>query len=162
MTEYDLHEVYSRFRPFVYNLAKRLSRDRDAAEDITQEVVLALWLQPSRFDPTRGSMRAWLGTVTHHTAVAWIRRQVANRRRENNQPAPDAIDDVEDTVLSRLAAARARIAMAALPARQREAVELAYGDGLTYREVARRTGVPEGTAKSRLRRALGTMAVAIA
>ena len=162
LTDRDLGDLYDRFAPYVYALAKKVSRDRDGAEDITQEVFILLWQRIERFDPERGSMRAWIGTLTHHTAVAWVRKQVAARRRENAQEAPGAVDDVETTVLSRLAAARTRAAMALLPSSQRQAVELAYVDGLTYREVAKHAGVPEGTAKTRLRRALANMAVALA
>jgi RNA polymerase sigma-70 factor (ECF subfamily) len=162
-----LAELHRRFAPFVYAIASRISRDRTTAEDVTQEVFLRVWQQSDRFDPERGSMRAWLGTLTHHAAVAWIRRQVAAHRREElhadatHAEADDRGDVVERTVLARLSAARVRRALAALPPAQREAIELAYGDGLTYRDVAAETGVPEGTAKSRLRRALASMAITL-
>lgn len=151
-------EIYDRFSPFVHALARRVSRDRYAADDVVQEVFLALWQRPGRFDPERGSLRAWLGTVTHRASVAWVRKQVANRRRENNQAITSVVNDVEDTALRRVSLGRARELIAALPFLQRQAVELAYFENLTYREVAGRTGVPEGTAKSRLRRALRSIA----
>jgi RNA polymerase sigma-70 factor (ECF subfamily) len=139
----------------VYNLARRVSRDGAGAEDVTQEVFLQLWKEPNRFDPDLGSLRAWLGTVTHRTAVAWVRRQVAARRREERAATVAVVDDVESTAVVRVLAARARAAIATLPHPQRRVIELAYLHGLTFRQVAEHLGLPEGTAKSRLR--LGLM-----
>ena len=156
-----LAELYDRFAPFVYGLAKRVSRDKHAAEDVTQEVFLGVWQSPGRFDPNKGSMRAWLAAITHHTAVGWVRRQVSIRRRESCDGLPTTADDVEETALRLVIADRARRVVAALPEAKRRAVELAYFDSLTYRQVARRTGVPEGTAKSRLRGALQSIARAL-
>lgn len=150
--EGDLADIYTRFRPFVYNLAKRVSRDKAGAEDVTQEVFLQLWKDPGRFDPDLGSMRAWLGTLTHRTAVSWVRHQVAARRREERAaPTATTTDDVADVALRHVLAERLRAALANLPHPQRRAVELAYLHGLTFRQVADRLGIPEGTAKSRLR-----------
>ena len=151
---YEMAEVYERFRPFVYNLARRVSRDRAGAEDVTQEVFLQLWKDPGRYNPDLGSMRAWLGTLTHRTAVAWVRRQVATRRREERAAAtaaPPPNHDVADAALRRVLADRLRAAIAGLPHPQRRVVELAYLHGFTFRQVAEHLGLPEGTAKSRLR-----------
>jgi RNA polymerase sigma-70 factor (ECF subfamily) len=152
----DVTDVYARFRPFVYNLARRVSRDRAGAEDVTQEVFLQLWKDPQRFDPDAGSMRAWLGTLTHRTAVAWVRQHVAARGREERVAAHADISDadVEAIALRHVLADRVRSAVAALPHPQRRVVELAYLHGLTFRQVADHLGLPEGTAKSRLRLAL--------
>lgn len=149
----DVGETYARFRPFVYNLARRISRDRAGAEDVTQEVFLQLWKDPGRFDADLGSMRAWLGTLTHRTAVAWVRQQVAARRRDEKAalPATTSATEVETTALRHVVAERVRAAVAALPHPQRRVVELAYLHGLTFRQVAEHLGLPEGTAKSRLR-----------
>ena len=156
-------ELYDRFSPFVYRLASKVNRDRTAAEDVTQEVFLQLWEQPGRFDPDRGSLRAWLGTVTHRAAVASVRRQVASCQRERRAAPLIARDStgVEELALSRIIATKARAAIAALPHPQRRAVELAYLHGLTFRQVAERLGIPEGTAKSRLRLAFRALAPAL-
>ncbi|MBA3654894.1 MAG: sigma-70 family RNA polymerase sigma factor [Actinobacteria bacterium] len=152
-----LAELYDRFAPFVYALAQRVSRDRHGAEDVTQEVFLGLWQKPGRFDPDLGSLRAWLGTLTHRTAVTWVRRQVAAHRRENGASSVSTADDVADIALSNVTADQTREVVAGLPESQREVVELAYFDHMTYRQVAKQIGVPEGTAKSRLRRALQSL-----
>ncbi len=144
-------------------MANRVNRDRTAAEDVTQEVFLQLWEQPGRFDPDRGSLSAWLGTVTHRAAVASVRRQVASCQRERRAAslANSFGVPVEDVALSRVIAGKARAAVAALPNPQRRVVELAYLHGLTFRQVAERLGIPEGTAKSRLRLALRAIAPAL-
>jgi RNA polymerase sigma-70 factor (ECF subfamily) len=146
-----LAELYDHYGTFVYGLATRVSRDTYAAEDVTQEVFLRVWQRPELFDPERGSMRAWLATLAHARAVAWVRRQVANRRRESRARPVGADASVEETAMAAIMAERARAAVAALPAGQRRAIELAYFGGLSYRQVASAVGVPEGTAKSRMR-----------
>ena len=102
--------------------------------------------------PTRGSLRTWLGTLAHRRAVDHVRREEAKRRtamREASRPA--VAPDVEEMALALVTAERVRAALATLPDEQRDAIELAYFGGRTYREVAEVLGIPEGTARSRLR-----------
>ncbi len=157
--ESALADAYRQFSSFVFGLALRVIGDRGAAEDITQDVFVGLWTQPDRFDPTRGSLRAYLGTLTHRRAVDLIRREEARRRREartsQDTPIGPAVDDV---ALVGHTAEVIRTAVASLPEPQRRAVELAYFEGHTYRQVAAVLDIPEGTAKSRLRLALARIA----
>ena len=155
-----LTDVYDHFVRSVFGLAARVSCDRHAAEDITQEVFIKVWNEPEGFDPARGSMRTWLAMLAHSGAVTWVRRSEAERRRERRgaESAPVTSGGVEEAVESVIVSERARVALAALPAEQRRTIELAYLKGLTYREVAERLGIPEGTAKSRIRLGLGRMA----
>ena len=103
-----------------------------------QEVFLDVWQKPGVFDPARGSLRAFLGTLTHHAAVGWVRRQAAAHRREHAAaPLATTVDDVEETAIARIAAMKTRAALAVLPLAQRRAVVLAYFYGLTYRQVRR-------------------------
>ncbi len=157
--ESALADVYRQFSSFVFSLALRVIGDRSAAEDITQDVFVGLWNQPDRFDPNRGSLRSYLGTLTHRRAVDLIRREEARRRREtktSHEPVVTAA--VDDLALVGLTADAVRAAVASLPGPQRRAVELAYFEGHTYRQVADTLGIPEGTAKSRLRLALARIA----
>lgn len=154
-----LAELYDTYSSLVYGLAFRVTGDRTAAEDITQEVFVGFWELPNRFDADRGTLRAFLGTLTHRRSVDYVRREEARKRRENRtQSEPRATFGVDETALGHLTADTVRKAVAQLPEAQREAMELAYFGGHSYREVASILGIPEGTAKSRLR--LGLQRVA--
>lgn len=160
--ESALGELYDQQAGFVYGLALRVIGDKTAAEDVTQEVFLTIWRQPDRFDSERGTIRAFLGTLTHRRAVDHIRREEARRRRETKttfEPLPSA--SVDEHVIDAFTNDRVRAVVAELPTAQREALELAYFHGHTYRQVADLLGIPEGTAKSRLRLALQRIAEAL-
>ncbi len=160
--ETALGELYDQHAGFVYGLALRVIGDKVAAEDVTQEVFVTFWQQPDRFDHQRGSMRAYLGTLTHRRSVDHIRREEARRRREtktSHDPVP--LPAVDEGVMEAVTNERLRAAVAALPDAQRQALELAYFHGHTYRQVAEILGIPEGTAKSRLRLALQRIAEAL-
>jgi RNA polymerase sigma-70 factor (ECF subfamily) len=157
--ERALAEIYDQHSSFVFGLALRVVRDTAAAEDIAQDVFVGLWERPDRFDLDRGSMRAYLGTLTHRRSVDLIRREEARRRREDKTAAEPVVGRrVDDDALAGVASVEVRNAVASLPPPQREAVELAYFRGHTYRQVAVALGIPEGTAKSRLRLALARVA----
>ncbi|HWD42235.1 MAG TPA: sigma-70 family RNA polymerase sigma factor [Actinomycetota bacterium] len=148
--EAALGELYDELSPLVYGLAVRVTRDWAAAEDITQDVFLRVWRDPRAFDPARGTWGAWLGTMTHRRAVDWVRRSAARQRRAADAAPPVAAPDPEETAVAGSVAKSVQAAIDDLPATQREAIRLAYFDGLTYRQVAETLGIPEGTAKSRL------------
>ena len=152
-----LAEVYRRHSPLVFGLARRVTGDDALAEDVVQEVFVHLWRQPERFDPSRGTLRSWLGVLTHRRSVDLLRsesrRSRVDGRCEAISPAPDA----DDALTAEWIGGRVREAIDRLPPGQREAVLLAYFGGRTYRQVAAELQIPEGTAKSRLRLALGKL-----
>jgi len=157
-----LADIYDQFSSFVYGLAMRVIGDTRAAEDVSQEVFIGIWERPSVFDPDRGSLRTWLGTLTHRRAVDCIRREEARHRRSERE-AGRAVTapDVEEMATALVAAERVRAALDTLPTEQREAIHLAYFGGKTYRQVAEVLEIPEGTAKSRLRLGLRRIADAL-
>ena len=161
--ERALAAIVGDFGALVRGVARKVLGDDAAAEDVTQDVFVWLWEKPDRFDPDRGSLRAFLTVVSRRRAIDWIRRHDADRRRADRaaQEAPLVADDLADGVSARDDAAQVRAAVAALPADQREAVRLAFFGGLSYREVAVELGIPEGTAKSRLRLALAKLSAAL-
>lgn len=157
--EAALGELYDLHSAFVHGLALRVIGDRQAAEDITQDVFVRFWQDPTRYDPDRGSLRAFLGTLTHRRSVDLIRREEARRRRETKTSLePRFATAVDDSAVRTMTAERVREAVALLPPAQRQALELAYFEGHTYRQVADVLGIPEGTAKSRLRLGLQRIA----
>jgi RNA polymerase sigma-70 factor (ECF subfamily) len=157
--EAALRELYDQFSPMVYGLALRVTGDRTAAEDITQDVFVHVWERPSSFDPSRGRLRGWLATIAHHRAIDHLRRVKVRRRyaavEGGQQPPPPS---PEEAAVAAAVATRVRAAIGGLPAPQQAAVVLAYFEGKTFRQVAEILGVPEGTAKSRLRLGLRRVA----
>ena len=158
-SEVALAEVYRRHGGAVFGLAKRVMGNATEAEDVTQEIFLRLWNQPDRFDPARGSLRSFLLAQAHGRAVDAIRSSNSRRRRE----ARDAFDtarssyDMQHEVWDMAVADQVSTAMGSLPVEERRAIELAYYDGCTYREVAQLLGQPEGTVKSRIRNGMRRM-----
>jgi RNA polymerase sigma-70 factor (ECF subfamily) len=154
-----LRDVYDQYASFVYGIAVRVIGDHRAAEDVSQDVFVSFWERPAAFDPARGSLRTWLGTLSHRRAVDHVRREEARRRRAEREAARALpVPDVEEMATALLTAERVRVALDVLPEEQRRAVQLAYFGGKTYRQVAETLWIPEGTAKSRLRLALRRIA----
>jgi len=160
--ESALTEVYDQYASFVYGLALRVIGDPRVAEDVSQDVFVSVWERPEAFDPERGSLRTWLGTLAHRRAVDYVRREEARRRRtERDASRRVSVPDVEEIAVALVTAERVRDALDLLPDDQRRAIQLAYFGGKTYRQVAEVLGIPEGTAKSRLRLGLRRIADAL-
>jgi RNA polymerase sigma-70 factor, ECF subfamily len=122
---------------------------------VLQDVFMQLWRKPEAFDANRGSLAAWLAVIARHRAIDALRKR---------KPATDisevviALDlDLEAEAGRKIAIAKVRAALAAMPAEQRKAVELAFFEGLTHSEVAAKTGEPLGTVKTRIRSALQSL-----
>lgn len=148
--------LFHRFRRPAFALARRILGDDGLAEDVLQEVFVGLWRAPSAFDRARGTVSAWVLGMVHHKAVDAVRREESQRRRQALAQAdallrtPTDRPDVEEAAWNRVVAARVRLALAAVPDAQREALTLAYFGGYTQREVAALTGTPLGTVKTRM------------
>lgn len=162
-SEVALAEVYRRHGGAVYGLARRVLNDPAEAEDVTQEVFLRLWKEPERYDPARGSLRSFLLAQSHARAVDAVRSTSSRRQRESRDALLRArgIYDLQHEVWDLAMADQVGHAMGALPDDERRAIELAYFDGHTYREVARLLQQPEGTVKSRIRNGMRRMRAAL-
>jgi RNA polymerase sigma-70 factor (ECF subfamily) len=154
--EAALAEVYRRHGGAVYGLASRIVGRDHRGEDVTQDVFVDLWRRPERFDPNRGSLRSYLLTITHGRAVDLLRSDAARTAREQRSVAETASAgyDLESQVWDFSVAVQVKEAVESLPEAERQAIELAYFGGHTYREVAALLGQAEGTVKSRIRRGL--------
>jgi RNA polymerase sigma-70 factor, ECF subfamily len=152
-SEVALAEVYRRHGRAVYGLARRVLQDATEAEDVTQEVFLRLWREPDRFDPERGSLRSFLLAQAHGRAVDAVRSSSSRRAREARDAARTARAgyDMEHEAWDLALADQVASALGELSEDERRAIELAYFEGRTYREVARVLEQPEGTVKSRIR-----------
>jgi RNA polymerase sigma-70 factor, ECF subfamily len=146
-----------RLAPNALALATRVTANRHLAEEAVQEAFLDVWRRCDRFDSKRGGLRQWVLGVVHHKAVDAVRRERSAAQLSSKGLDPMPPPDPEES--GWLADRRTRVARAVgdLSPAQREAVMLAYFGGLTYRQVAERLGIPEGTAKSRLRDGLMTL-----
>ena len=153
-----LAETYRLYAGLVFGLARRILGSQVLAEDVTQEVFTSLWQRPDRFDPTRGTLRCWLGLLAHRRSVDRVRSEVRRANYEARYGQAASVtwvqNEAEDRLNTEWLADRVRQALADLPDDQRDAVVLAYYGGRTYRQVAVELVIPEGTAKSRLRLAM--------
>jgi RNA polymerase sigma-70 factor, ECF subfamily len=152
-----LEELYKRYSNPVFSMAFSLLRDQSLAEDVAQEVFLALWRRAGRFDPERGVFRHWFLHLAHNRIIDEIRK----RKRVAVHSADKTPEEVEyqlvapgntaDQAITAVMFGSAAEALKLLPEEQRTAVVMAYLEGATQQEIADRTGVPLGTVKTRLR-----------
>lgn len=155
-----LAEMYRRHAGPVYGLACRLCGP-DGGADVTQEVFLALWTAPQRFEPLRGSLRSFLLAQAHGRSIDRLRSDAARRKREAtaSEAARRAVEgrDVEREAMARLAGEEACGRLSDLPDATIQAIVLAFFAGYTYRQVAEHLHQPEGTVKTRIRAGLGQL-----
>ena len=157
-----LAELYRRHGGSLFCAALRVLSVRELAEEVVQDVFLRLWRTPERFDPARGSLRSFLLAQCHGRAVDIVRSESARRRREaSTAHAEGARQVVEDEVLDFVVGENLREAVGKLCPSEQEAISLAYFGGNTYVGVAALLGIPEGTAKSRIRSGLARLRVAM-
>jgi RNA polymerase sigma-70 factor (ECF subfamily) len=147
-------ELYDLTTARVFGLVRRVVRDPAQAEEVTQEVYLAVWRESARYEPSRGSPIGWILTIAHRRAVDRVRASESARERDTRFAVLDegpAFDVVVETVTASLDSVRVRRALAMLTDVQREAITLAYFGGYTYKEVSELLDVPLGTIKTRMR-----------
>ncbi|MET3806167.1 RNA polymerase sigma-70 factor (ECF subfamily) [Nakamurella sp. UYEF19] len=148
-------QLYRRHRTATYRQVHRIIRDPDQAEEVTQEVFLAVWRQADRFDPARGTVSGFLSVLAHAKAVDRVRSSQAARDRDLrymtvNVDLGTGRDPVFELIQLRAEHSQVREALAALTLQQREAITLHYFDRYTYLEVGALLGVSPGTVKTRV------------
>jgi RNA polymerase sigma-70 factor, ECF subfamily len=148
-------DAYEAYAARAFAAAYRVLGEAAAAEDVVQDVFFTIWRNPAKFDPARGSLPGYVAMMARSRAVDRVRSRQARDsaiERLGRREERDSFDESPaDAVLRRDEGARALGAVAELPPAQREAVLLAYGRGFSAAEMAEASGVPLGTAKSRLR-----------
>jgi RNA polymerase sigma-70 factor (ECF subfamily) len=143
--------LYDAYHRLVYGIAVRMLGDASSAEDLTQTVFLKVWSSPDSF--RSGNFAAWIVRVTRNRALDVLRSRASHQEQELPDALPEA-DSIEDVTFAHLDADKVRSALEALPAEQREPIELGFFGGVTHEEIARRTGIPLGTIKTRIRSGL--------
>lgn len=154
--ERAVEALYARYSRPLYSLAYQVTGADRFAQDVVQEVFVALWRDASRFDPARGAVAPWLFSLARHKAIDLVRREANVRKRtaDVDLELHEADDDVDHETWLNFRRERVREAIEQLTPTQREALELAFFGGLTHVEVSEKLGIPLGTAKTRIRSAL--------
>ncbi len=155
-----LEELYTRYSTSVFSLARFMLRQEALAEEATQDIFLNIWLKASSYKPDRGEPRAWLMSVAHHKVIDIIR----SRRRaiamsdpkdyETLDLLPSSRRATEEEAVLNLEGERIRRALDTLPDAQRDVIILAYYEGYSQSEIARKLEQPLGTVKTRVRLAM--------
>ncbi len=157
-----LGPLHARYASLIYGVAAR-SLDQAGAEEISQEVFLAVWRHAATFDPTRGAFRAWVLQITRSSVLNELRRRGRRPRAtiqvngSGGDHLPDPGPDPAESAWHEHRRAVVRAAVEALPAPQREALSLAFLEDLTHKQVAAFLNLPLGTTKSRIRSGLETL-----
>jgi RNA polymerase sigma-70 factor (ECF subfamily) len=155
-----LGELYDRFSSRAYRTAFSVCHDRDCAQDAVQDAFVSIWSSRMTYQPTRGPVVRWAMTIVRHRAIYLARRQSAaaglaeETAQIEEQPAQN---DVPTECDARARARELMTLLARLPPAQREVIRLAFFDGLSHGEIARRLALPPGTVKGRMRLGLSKL-----
>ncbi len=160
-----LRIVYDEHAAAVMGVAMGVLKNRDLAQDIVQEVYVRLWDRPARFDPGRGSLKSFLQMDAHGRAIDVVRSMRAREQRDRADHARNTsttVPGTEELALENIVSGSVQAALAELPEDQRQPIALAYLGGYSYRDVAARLGLPEGTVKSRIRAGMRRLRLVLA
>lgn len=149
--------LYDRYNRLFYSLAYHMVEDHQAAEDLTQDVFLAIWQRAHSYSPQTGPARPWIIAIAHHRTIDYL-RAVRRRSLLKETPLEDsevddhaAFPDVWDEAWQSLQHEQVKAALMHIPIEQRLVIELAYFQGWTHSEIAREYEIPLGTVKARMR-----------
>ncbi len=152
-----LGDLYDRYASLVYRLALRVLTNPQEAEDLTQEIFLSFW-QGKAYNPERGSLSSFLTTLTRSRAIDRLRSRGSTIRflqrwSQSMSTAPPPLTPFEAASINQRSE-YVRDALAQLPEKQRQVLEMAYYDGLSQSEIATRLDAPLGTVKTWSRQGL--------
>jgi RNA polymerase sigma-70 factor (ECF subfamily) len=153
--------LYDRYRRLAMAVAYRILDDATAAEDCLQDAFVQVWRNHTSFHPERGSVKSWLLTIVRNAAIDRHRGREGRARQDRPIDEVEYLlgenDDPHQQAVESLQAEQIQTAIRSLPDEQREAITLAFFNGLTHQEIAERMGVPLGTVKGRMRLGLKKM-----
>jgi RNA polymerase sigma-70 factor (ECF subfamily) len=156
-----LGSLYDAMGARVFGLARRILGDPSLAEEATMDVFTQVWMQAKKFDPTRGRVESWVLTLARTRGIDALRARGRHLERTDGlDSAPEPRDEEpgpEEAHRSSERSRQIRKALWRLPAEQRQALEVAFFEGLSYSEVASALGLPLGTVKTRIRAGLAAL-----
>lgn len=153
-----LSRLYDAMAGRIYGLALRITRNVQTAEEVVEDTFWQVWRQAPRFDPERGSAAGWMLNMTRSRALDALRRcGTVACDAEAGEHEPDLAEGPEDLFAANEAGQQLESALAGLEPLPRQLVALAFFRGLSHEEIAVHTGLPLGTVKSHIRRALGRL-----
>lgn len=159
-----LAELYDRYAAIALGMALKIVRDQSEAEDVVHDAFIAMVERADQFRPERGSLVAWLITMVRNLALDRSRRRARRAQITDDElrhePLPLELNPEQSSWAAREREA-VRSAMTKLSGPQRETLEIAFFEGLSYPEIAARENVALGTVKSRASRALGALRAAL-
>lgn len=152
--EAALKTIYDTHARLVYSYCRRSLTD-ERAKDVTQDVFVSAWKGREKFDPSRGSLPAWLMGITKNRLIDNVRAENRHSsRRATSEPGDVGVEAETERIGDRMLVADA---LKTLSVRARTAIELAYFEGLSHQQVSERTDLPLGTVKSDIRRGLASI-----
>ena len=149
--ERALAHLYDRYARMLTSMLNRILRDTQAAEEILQDVFYQLWCTAARFDASRGSLPGWLLVIGRNRAISRLRHHNPAAGEELSENTAVLPMTLETEISQQQLLGRVKAMLESLPREQRAVIELAYFEGMTHSEIARSTGDPLGTVKTRLR-----------
>jgi RNA polymerase sigma factor (sigma-70 family) len=152
-----LQTVYRLTSAKLFGVVIRILGERSDAEDVLQEIYLTVWQKASAFDASQASPMSWLIAIARNRAIDRLRSTGRKRHMESIEAAADIVDPAPraDRALEKNEAnAKLQVCLDTLAERENTTLRAAFFDGNTYEELATRTGVPLGTIKSTIRRAM--------
>ncbi len=153
--------LYDRYRRLAMAVAYRILEDATAAEDCLQDAFVQVWRNHISFHPERGSVKNWLLTIVRNAAIDRHRGREGRARQDRPIDEVDYLlgenNDPHEQAVASLQSEQIHAAISTLPGEQRDAITLAFFNGLTHQEISERMGVPLGTVKGRMRLGLKKM-----
>ena len=151
-------EIFKYFAPRVKSFLMNRGRNEQSAEDVLQEVMIAVWEKSHMYNVEKASVSTWLFTIARYKHIDRMRRD-GRHRTESDEPDLRPSDDPEaaDNVMQDQRAEAVKKAIAGLPADQQTVIVMSFNQGLSHSEIAEQLGLPLGTVKSRIRRAFQRM-----
>ena len=166
-SEQALAALYRRHTPLVRTILGRVVNNDADVDDLLQEVFVEIWNRAERYEEAKGKALGWIVTMARRRAIDRVRRKQSYARAEERMRESTFSSDQEmhpsaaSEAMTGDTAEIFRRILTTLPSAQREAVQLAYYEGLSQREIAHRTGIPLGTIKTRLELAVRKVRAAI-